>query len=506
MTDAPASRNGHLVVIGGGEDRVDGKDVLSRFVELAGGPDKKIVVITAASAVPEKMWDIYDQAFGALGVTNRRPIHIASRAQANDAATARAVAEAVGIFMTGGDQKRLLAMIGGSELDAAKHQALATRGACIGGTSAGASAMSAHMLADGTVALQPEKGAGNLGAGARNDLSAPDVEIAILETARGGILKRGLGFDRCDVSIVLNVTADHLGLDGIETVADLARVKSVVAHAASKALVLNADDQHCLAMAKIRRKGVEVLYFSTDADNPALLRHLEHGGRAAYLQDGAVILADGTRRHALIDAALMPGSMNGHAKFNIANAPAAAAGLLADGFGTADITACLATFCVQLPQQSAAFEQVQRPGRTRDRRQCTQSRRLCCAGRNGATMAAPRIVAVPTAPGDRRDVDLREIGKTCARAFHALVVYESDGRGRALGETARIILDGAREEDAAHREHHCNLNVHDALRFGLGLCREGDLLIFTCSSSVLELVEAIRGTDPETADRIAAEA
>ena len=115
-------------------------------------------------------------------------------------------------------------------------------------------------------------------------------------------------------------------------------------------------------------------------------------------------------------------------------------------------------------------------------------------------------VAVLTAPGDRRDVDLREIGQTCARAFHMLVVYESDGRGRPLGETARVFLDGAREEGAPKHEHHCKLNVHDALRFGLGLCHEGDVLIFTCSSSVLELVEAIRGTDPETAERIAAEA
>lgn len=165
MNNDTAARGGTLVIIGGGEDRVDDKEVLTRFVELAGGSDKQIVVITAASKVPDTMWDIYDQAFGALGVANRRPVHIASRAAANDPATARAVGEADGIFMTGGDQRRLLAMIGGSELDAAMHYALSVRGACIGGTSAGASAMSAHMLADGKVELVPEKGAINLGAG-----------------------------------------------------------------------------------------------------------------------------------------------------------------------------------------------------------------------------------------------------------------------------------------------------------------------------------------------------
>lgn len=162
---AATCRNGHLVIIGGGEDRADDKEILRRFIELSGGTDRKIVVITAASAIPEKMWAIYDEAFGALGVSDRRPIHIASRAQASDPAIARAVAEADGIFMTGGDQKRLVAMIGGSELDDAMRHALAVAGACIGGTSAGASAMSGHMLADGDVDLQPEKGAVTLGAG-----------------------------------------------------------------------------------------------------------------------------------------------------------------------------------------------------------------------------------------------------------------------------------------------------------------------------------------------------
>jgi cyanophycinase len=160
-----APRNGHLVIIGGAEDRVDDKTVLTRFIELCGGADSKIVVITAASSVPDKMWDIYDEAFGELGVSNRRPVHIHARADADDADTAQQVAQADGIFMSGGDQKRLLAMIGGSSVGAALHHAARERGACIGGTSAGASAMSAHMLADGKAEPQPEKGAVTLGAG-----------------------------------------------------------------------------------------------------------------------------------------------------------------------------------------------------------------------------------------------------------------------------------------------------------------------------------------------------
>ncbi|MES2756670.1 MAG: cyanophycin synthetase [Pseudomonadota bacterium] len=340
---------------------------------------------------------------------------------------------------------------------------------------------------------------------ARNVLSAPDVDIAVLETARGGILKRGLGFDRCDVSVVLNVSADHLGLDGVETLADLARVKGVVARAASKALVLNADDPLCLAMAGIRRKGAEVLYFSMDADNPALLRHLEDGGRAAYLEDGAVILADSTRRHSLIEAALMPVSLGGHAKFNIANALATAAGMLAAGFDIVDITVCLSTFVSNGRNNPLRANSFDVRGVKVIVDYAHNPAAYAALGEMGASMGANRVVAVLTAPGDRREADLREIGRTCARAFHALVVYESDGRGRPMGETARVILDGARDEAGAHHEHHCKLNIHEAVRFGLTLCHEGDVLIFACPSSPMELVEALRASDAETAARIAAE-
>jgi cyanophycinase len=157
--------HGHLVIIGGHEDRKHGKEILTRFVELAGGENARIVVITAASQIADEMWDQYDQAFGDLGVQQRFHLPLASRQDANDEEKVRMVAEADGIFMTGGDQKRLLAIIGGTALDAEMHTALKVRGACIGGTSAGASAMSGHMLAQGKTDLLPEKGAVSLAAG-----------------------------------------------------------------------------------------------------------------------------------------------------------------------------------------------------------------------------------------------------------------------------------------------------------------------------------------------------
>ena len=159
------AKHGHLVIIGGHEDRKHDMQILTRFVELAGGENARIVVITAASQVADEMWGQYDRAFGDLGVKQRVHLRLESRQDANDEEKLRMVAEADGIFMTGGDQKRLLAIIGGTALDAEMHTALKLRGACIGGTSAGASAMSGHMLAQGKTDLLPEKGAVSLGAG-----------------------------------------------------------------------------------------------------------------------------------------------------------------------------------------------------------------------------------------------------------------------------------------------------------------------------------------------------
>lgn len=157
--------HGHLVIIGGHEDRQHDKEILTRFVELSGGADARIVVISAASTVADVMWEMYDRAFGDLGVTHRVHLDLQSRQDANDEETIREITSATGIFMTGGDQKRLLAIIGGTALDAEMHAALKLRGACIGGTSAGASAMSGHMLAQGRAELHPEKGSVSLAAG-----------------------------------------------------------------------------------------------------------------------------------------------------------------------------------------------------------------------------------------------------------------------------------------------------------------------------------------------------
>jgi cyanophycinase len=156
---------GHLMIVGGNENRKSEMAILERFAALAGGPDATIFVLTAASNVHDDMWDVYEKAFTKLGIRHVATSNIETREDAADEEITARVFEADGIFMTGGDQKKLMALIGGTRIDHAMHRALRERGICIGGTSAGASAMSEHMLFDGSKDLLPQKGSVHLGAG-----------------------------------------------------------------------------------------------------------------------------------------------------------------------------------------------------------------------------------------------------------------------------------------------------------------------------------------------------
>jgi len=345
---------------------------------------------------------------------------------------------------------------------------------------------------------------------ARSVLSSPEVDFAVLETARGGILKRGLAYDRVDVSVVLNVSSDHLGLDGVETLDDLAKVKAVVAQRASRAVVLNAEDDYCVAMADTLRDGVEVIYFSLDADNPTLLRHLENGGRAVYLQDNAqnmsLVLANGARHEALLDAREMPVSLGGAARYNIANALAAAAALTAHGFGNLEIAEGLRSFVSDAkhnPMRSNVFDVDGVTVIVDYAHNCAAYAALAESAR---ALSAGRLVGVVAAPGDRRDADLVDIGRTCAAGFDDLVVFETENRGRVDGETAALLVRGAKLGKLADDSLSVVLDSSQAIRHGLALCRPGDVLVFGCGTTLSELTDAIRPDKPELARRIEAEA
>jgi cyanophycin synthetase len=341
---------------------------------------------------------------------------------------------------------------------------------------------------------------------ARTVLAAPDVEVAVLETARGGILKRGLAFDRCDVGICLNVSPDHLGLDGVDSIEDLAQVKAVVPLSASRAAVLNAEDPLCVAMARRVRPDVELVYFAMNPEDPVLLRHLEEGGRAAYLQDNAIVLADGHVHQELLRVESMPISMGGRARYNIANGLAAAAGLMAAGFTNLQIATGLSTFVSDGKTNPLRTNVFEVRGVTVIVDYAHNPAAYKALAEMARSLLPGQLVGIVTAPGDRRDEDLLEVGRVCASRFDELVVYESASRGREFGGAVDLILQGAEEvvgkTDTLHRE----LDVSEAIRLGLSLCERGDVLVFACGTSLQVFVEAIREMDPESAEKIAAQA
>ena len=170
-----ARRTGRLVVIGGAEDRLQDRVILRRFVELCGGATAQILVMTAASGDPDASWRGYEPVFRELGVENLSPLTIRTAEAANAVTLIQQILAADGIFMTGGDQRRLMNLIWETDTARAMHTAFHARACCIGGTSAGAAAMSRLMLAEGSTPRLPEKDAAIL------DLGLGFVSRAIID-------------------------------------------------------------------------------------------------------------------------------------------------------------------------------------------------------------------------------------------------------------------------------------------------------------------------------------
>lgn len=156
---AQSPRNGHLVIVGGAEDRLQDRLILRKFIEYSGGLNARLRLITAASSIPEVVAESYSNAFSELGVQDFAVLPLIDRDSAFAPALREDILQSDGIFMTGGDQSRLMAAIWETPVLGALHQAFHFRGACIGGTSAGAAVMSRHMISQGPALLRPRKDA-----------------------------------------------------------------------------------------------------------------------------------------------------------------------------------------------------------------------------------------------------------------------------------------------------------------------------------------------------------
>jgi cyanophycin synthetase len=314
-------------------------------------------------------------------------------------------------------------------------------------------------------------------------LRDPTVDMAILETARGGLLRAGLGFRSCNVGAVLNISADHLGLKGINTIEGLAEIKRVVAEIARDCAVLNADDINCLKMAD-HTKAERIGYFTMNPRNELVRKHIQVGGLAAVLEEGInghmITLYNEGQHLPLLWTHLIPATLEGKALHNVQNAMAAALVAYAMDVSIENIRQGLRTFDTSYFQapgrlnvyNELPFKVILDYAHNPVAIQCmvdlasrleTEGRRLC----------------VLSAPGDRRDEDVTEIARLAAEGEFAHIIVRRDDhpRGRDLDEIPNLLRRGL--TDAGYPEDKISVIPDEqmAVHAGLEMAKRGDLLI-----------------------------
>ena len=343
-------------------------------------------------------------------------------------------------------------------------------------------------------------------------LQNPTVDTAVFEVARGGILREGLGYDRNDVAVVTNVTGDHLGLGGIESLGQLANVKGVVVEAVPRSgtAVLNADDSHVYRMGRHCAGRVVLFSMATEKGQDGFDRvdgHTSRGNAAFCLEarpDGElIVLRLGSRTMPVLFTHLIPATFGGRARMNVANALGAAAAAWAAGAHLHDIRQGLRTFSTSFFQAPGRLNLLDVGGvrvvidychNVDGMRQLadfvermmvepqTKAGRIGVPASASASPRSGRAIGVLGIPGDRRDEDQREYGAIAATAFDEVIVREDKNlRGRPPGEAATNVIEGVRAARAtgAARTGRADkvLDEMTAVRTALRRAIPGDLVV-----------------------------
>jgi cyanophycin synthetase len=276
-------------------------------------------------------------------------------------------------------------------------------------------------------------------------LGDASVQAAVLETARGGMIRRGLGYDWTDAGVITNITADHLGQDGLHSIEDIAHVKALLAERVKDGgtLILNAEDPWVRSLVdrpRVRADRKRIVWFGSDPRNPVIAGHLAKGGVAYVLEDGWLVQATGARRAPLLRLADLPGAYGGAALHVAANALAAAAAARALGASQEVVAERLTGFdpaadnpgrgtLLRLGDVSLFLDYAHNPAA------------LAAALRTLHRLFGPdRCLAAATLPGDRRDDLVAASAQVLADGVARVVLYDDeDPRGRAPGEVSTLV-------------------------------------------------------------------
>jgi cyanophycin synthetase len=346
---------------------------------------------------------------------------------------------------------------------------------------------------------------------ARMVLQNPRVDFAVMEVARGGILREGLGYDRNDIAVVTNVAPDHLGLKGVHTLRELADVKAVVVEAVPRDgfAVLNADDPHVRNM---RRRCSGGIVWFTLAEPGSEVRefvddYCRRGGRAVVLEPSdkgdMIVIKHGRRSMQLAWTHLLPSTFGGAARFNVANALAAAGASFAAGAPLHDIRQGLRTFATTYYLSPGRLNLVEVANTEVFVDYCHNAAGMKELGafidryaerkEGQAELGKISRIGMIGAAGDRRDDDIRELGEVAADHFDVLVVREDARlRGRAAGECARLVAEGAHaamESGARCRKVEIVLDELDAVRHVMARANPGDLVVLCADNHATVLAE-----------------
>jgi cyanophycin synthetase len=313
---------------------------------------------------------------------------------------------------------------------------------------------------------------------ARAVLLNPQVDAAVLETARGGVLREGLGFDMCDVAVVTNIgEGDHLGLGGIETAEQLAAVKRTIVEnvAPHGSAVLNAADPMTVAMAPYCPGSV--IFFARDAAHPLIAAHRARGGRAVYVHNDAIMKAEGPKESRVAPLSQIPLTQSGRVGFQVENVLSAVAAAWSVGIAGDAIRTALATFVNDPRTTPARFNLFSFAGATV----------VVDYGHNADALLAlieaisrfphDRRLVVYTAAGDRRDADIVRQAEIIGNGFDQVIIYEDKcTRGRPDGEVVTLMRRGL-DNAARVSEVHETRGEFRAIEAGLTMLKAGDLIL-----------------------------